>query len=139
MLHKLGLLVLPAVMAVSLVGCGGSGRQAIEGTVTLDGQPLEQGYIRLNPKSGTSSPVAGAQIENGSYSIAPERGVFAGSFLVEITSMRLSGRKLADPETGKAYAEKVQVLPARYNKASELNIEVVEGEKNHFDFELASK
>ena len=42
-------------------GCGRSGREAIEGTVTLDGKPLEKGYITFRPQSGTASPSAGRQ------------------------------------------------------------------------------
>ncbi|MBN2296813.1 MAG: hypothetical protein JXM70_30590 [Pirellulales bacterium] len=125
--------------AVFLVGCGGPGRQAIEGTVTLDGQPLQEGYVRLQPQPGTSSPAAGAPIEDGVFSIASERGIFAGKFFVEITAMRPSGRMLTDPETGQPYQEKVQVLSERYNKATELTVEVVEGESNTFVFELDSK
>lgn len=135
--QKLPLLILVAITA--LAGCGGSGRQAIEGTVTLDGQPLAEGYLRLRPEPGTASPAAGAPVKDGAYAIAPEGGTFAGKFRVEITAMRPSGRKLTHPETGQPYDEKIQVLPPRYNKASELRVDVVEGEANRFDFELVSK
>ena len=67
------LLVLPLV--VLLLGCGERdrlNRQAVCGSVTLDGKPLARGAIPFQPeeKTGTST---GAVIEDGRYAIAADR------------------------------------------------------------------
>ena len=63
--------VAAAIAAALLIcGCGGAGgRQSIEGTVTLDGKPLEKGQITFVPQSGTQGPTAGAEIIAGRFAI----------------------------------------------------------------------
>jgi len=143
-LRHLCLLVL-WVCAV-LFGCDKSGRQALDGTVTLDGEPLPQGSIVFFPQPGTRGPTAGDNIVDGRFSIAPAEGTMAGTFRVEITASRKTGRKVADPtvqmmnpDAESALIDQTeQYIPARYNKQSELTAEVQEGRSNSFEFELTS-
>lgn len=133
---------LPAVagcLLALLVGCGqGVKRQMIEGTVTLDGKPLEKGYITLTPQAGTASPTAGAPIARGSFSIAAAGGVFAGKFRVEITSTRPSNKTVRTPRGVFSNVDE-QFLPARYNTQSELTVEVKSDAPNQLKFELTSR
>ena len=49
-----------AALPLLLAGCGGEGpfeRAAVEGIVTLDGQPLEAGTIVFEPAPGTPAAV----------------------------------------------------------------------------------
>lgn len=124
-------LVLASLFA--LAGC--SPPPQISGTVTLDGQPLPEGYIAFVPDgtgphaSGTGS---GANIVNGSYLLrAPQ-----GKYLVEITASKLlplpPGQKGMDGAT----EEVRQYLPDRYNSKTELKQEITATAK--IDFELKS-
>jgi hypothetical protein len=64
-----------------LAGCGPqSDRSSLEGTVTLNGEPLAEGSIALRPLPGTRGPTAGGRITNGTFAILPEQGTFAGPF-----------------------------------------------------------
>lgn len=121
-------------------GCGDTGnRQAIEGTVTIDGQPLDEGQITFLPQEGTEGPTAGAPVHNGKFVVAQEQGVFAGHFRVEITAVRPTGKTIADPETDQVIDDVEQYLPDRYNRESELTAEVKPGEINQLEFALETR
>ena len=121
-----------------VVGCSDSDRQSIEGTVTLDGQPLPSGSIIFVPQPGTESPTAGGKIEDGKFSVSSQKGIFAGEFGVQITATRPTGKKSRDPRTGVVMEDHEQYLPARYNTASELKVEVRAGAPNRFEFPMVS-
>lgn len=122
-----------------ICGCGGSsGRQSIEGTVTLDGKPLEKGQITFVPEADSGGPTAGAGIEDGKFAIPASRGAFIGKFRVKITASRLSSRKVLGIN-GKLVDEYVQFLPRKYNSESQLTADMKADAKNHFEFTLNSK
>ena len=121
-------------------GCGWeSGRRALEGTVTLDAQPLAEGSISFRPLPGTSGPTAGGKITEGKFSVSPEGGTFVGTFRVEITASRKTGRKVPDTIMAGEVDEVVQFIPARYNRQSELTAEVTDAGPNRFEFPLSSQ
>ena len=121
-----------------VVGCEQNpNRYAVEGTVTLDGEPLDEGQIRLVPQRGTSGPSSGAPIREGRFSIARDRGPFAGEFTVEITAVRETGEILNHPDEGPVPLT-AQYLPARYNSKSDLTASVKAGEPNLVEFKLTS-
>ena len=129
-----------ALASAFFSGCGDrSGRQAIEGTVSLDGKPLEKGQISFRPQQGTASPSAGGNIAGGKFSIAPERGLLPGKFRVEITASRPTGEKAVAPITGKMVTIEEQYLPAKYNEQSQLEASVGSGGPNRFEFAITSK
>jgi hypothetical protein len=126
--------------AMMLCGCGStSSRQSIQGTVTLDGKPLEKGQITFVPQADTRGPTAGAEISGGNFSIPTAGGTFAGKFRVEITASRLSGQKAADRFTGKPVDSFEQFIPRRYNTESRLTADVKAGTENRFEFATSSK
>ena len=128
------------VCLLLLAGCDGSGdRRGVEGTVTLDGQPLAEGSITMRPLPGTTSPTAGAKITDGKFTIPKEKGPLVGTFRVEITATRKTGRQIKDPLMGGMVEEVQQVIPSRYNRKSELTAEVTETGQNRMDFELNLK
>ena len=52
-----------AALLVTFIIClAGCGHQTIEGSVTLDGQPLAEGYIAFLPQKDTKGPGAGTKI-----------------------------------------------------------------------------
>jgi hypothetical protein len=74
--------LLAGLLAPVLLGCGSS-ESIVSGSVTVNGQPLQQGFITFFPTSGTKS-ACGAEVINGQYqakatSPGPRRVVIAGT------------------------------------------------------------
>lgn len=122
-----------------LAGCGSTPRLPVSGTVTLDGRPLESGYVVFRPTGKTPGPTAGAEIVDGRFTIEREDGPFAGDFRVEITAQRPSSRQVVDPETGRATTALEQYLPTRYNQQSELNATIPAESAKELRFALSSE
>lgn len=133
------LVALPGLLALVLAGCGDASRQPLQGSVTLDGRPLQAGYIRFRPEPGSSSPTAGGAVAAGTFSIDRNGGPMAGRFRVEITASRPVGRTTIDIETGERVQDLEQYLPPRYNSKSELEVEVTRRGDNTFQFDLQSE
>ena len=127
-----------ATLLMLLCGCGGSGRLALQGTVTLDEEPIEKGVIQFVPLPGTKGPSAGGTITNGAYLVIAENGVLPGRFRVEITASQATGRQLVDRSSAERIAERTNYVPARYNVSSELTSTVTVDGPNRFDFSLQS-
>jgi hypothetical protein len=127
------------IIAMSAVAwmAAGCGRQSIEGTVTLDDQAMEKGYINFRPMAEGKGQPVGAPIENGKYAIRPQAPM-QGPFRVEITAMGKTGKK-----TGRGAGARIdiegQVLPSRYNADSKLQVEIKPAQRNEFPFSLKSK
>ena len=122
-----------------LVACDSGERKSAHGTITLDGNPLAEGSISLRPEPGTKGPTAGAKITDGTYAVDSKDGTFVGTFRVEISASRKTGRQVLDTLTGMMVDEYEQIIPERYNQESELKAEVTEEGANEFNFELISE
>ncbi len=144
--HKRLALGLLFCMLLVVSGCAGSTRGAVQGKVTWDGDPLEEGeisFIPLDPKLG---PTAGAPIRRGEYAIDAARGPVAGKYRVQINAFRKTGRKVWDgmgdekaPAAQKNFVEEIEAfIPPRYNERSDLRATVEAGKVNHFDWPLKS-
>jgi hypothetical protein len=127
--------VVLAALLWTAAGCGA--RQTVEGKVTVDDRPLEQGYINFRPLSGAKGPPVGGPIEQGAYAIQLKTGL-EGRFRVEITSMGKTGKTYID-ESGAKVDVEGQVLPDRYNAQSTLEAELKPRQRNEFSFPLKSK
>lgn len=133
------------MLAAFMAGCGGGDgldRQAVSGSVTLDGTPLKEGQIQFFPAANAKDAIAtGARITAGSFSIDKEVGPIPGSYSVQITA---SGGEQAPPEgsdgmPGTGPKHDKELLPAKYNAQTTLKADVKAGEANKFDFPLTSK
>jgi hypothetical protein len=124
-------------------GCSGGGdgiaRQAVSGSVTFDGKPLDHGEIILNPIQ--AGPSAGGTVAGGAFKIDRSGGPAAGKYRVMIMSIQPTGRQVPDVEgpPGSKVAEQANVIPERYNFKTDLEIEVVREGPNQFTFDLVSK
>ncbi len=124
------LLSLPMVL-----GCGGSSDMGrVKGVVTLDGQPVADATVEFTPE-GEGRPSTGMTDANGHYELAYSakvNGAEIGRHNVKITTGGMkpdeSGNLVKVPET----------IPAKYNKKSELFVEVTSGGNSH-DFPLQSQ
>ena len=108
----------------------------VSGEVTVDGVPVEYGSIDFKPINGTEGPTAGATIKDGKYQVLPEKGPFEGEFRVEIVALKTIKKKSIDNVTGeKLDEEQVRFLPEKFNKNSELTVEL-SADKKVYDFPL---
>ncbi len=110
-----------------LCGCGSSGPPLadVEGTVTLNGKPLEGALLEFQPQ-GMGSPSYGSTDAQGHYELLytqEKTGAMIGSHLVRITTLNENERIL-------------ERLPPEYHRDSEITKEVVAGETNVIDFDL---
>ena len=136
--------VLLAVHIGCFVGCSEKGpeRASVKGTVTLDGQPLDNGYINFIPQGKGGGPNSGAEIrKDGTFSVSGEKGVIVGRNRVEIHATKKTGNKIpgvppAVPE-GTLIDEVAEAIPEKYNTKSTLT-EMIGSEENSIDFKLKS-
>jgi len=122
-----------------LSGCSsqsyeGPKRFEMSGTVTFDGKPITEGTISLIPAGGRGSRRVAATIENGAYSIPEESGPNLGKYSVEICAYEPVGPPGAAINEDMSVPTK-QVLPAKFNDKTTLEVEIVDGENVH-DFTL---
>ena len=131
--------VLCGVLLLFLPGCGSNGRVAVKGTVTLNGRPLHGAQIEFVPQLGTAAPTVGGDIVEGKFSIGADKGPLAGRYRVKIVKSGPTGRKIRDVRSNAIIDEYAQILPARYNEQTELEVEVTSGGPNDFTFTIEAK
>lgn len=127
-----------------IAGCGGGdegdglAREAVSGTVTLGGEPLDGASIHLFPNDPGSAGEASAVIENGKFTIPKERGPIAGAYTVKISTVQ---NVEVDPGAmpGDAPKRKPERIPKKYNAATTLNAEIKAGQPNELTFDLDAK
>ena len=112
------------LVAAALAGCSSDGAKGtVEGTVTHNSQPLEQGLIRFVPVDGKSQP-ADATITGGKYTA----DVPVGDHRVEITSPKVVGKmKMYDTADSPTVDRIEEAIPPKYNVSTELKMTVPKG------------
>lgn len=115
----------------------------VGGQITLDDEPLENATVRLeSPDTTYSYAVTDAR---GNYTLmlnSEQAGVTAGPKVVRITSLptpESNQSEIEELEEGDAppAATGLERVPACYNQASELQVEITESNRN-LDFHLNS-
>lgn len=115
----------------------------VGGQITLDNKPLENATVRLeSPDATYSYAVTDAR---GNYTLmlnSEQAGVTAGPKVVRITSLptpESNQGEIEELEEGDAppAATRPERVPACYNQASELRVEITESNRN-LDFHLKS-
>jgi hypothetical protein len=133
-------LILAFVLVVA--GCPNAnplGRQAVSGSVTLDGAPLDQGSISFQPTSGAATS-AGASIAGGQYSIAQEFGLPPGKYRVVISSGTGGGNGLdATGMPGETATPPKDRIPPEWNTNSKHLVEITESGPGEFNFDIQSR
>jgi hypothetical protein len=140
-MHKtlwLGVIVVFCVGLTVFNGCGPSnprGSLAVSGTVTFEGQPLDQGSIEFTSLPGETEARSGALIQNGSFSIPAHQGLPPGKYRVRVYSSEAVGMTGVPEAPGDSTKfEVTERIPAEWNTESEQEIEVTSGGRNEFDF-----
>jgi hypothetical protein len=105
----------------------------VSGSIELDGTPIEDGYIAfLDPKNVQRS--YGAPIKTGRFSLALEPGVKR----IEVTAQRLiPGKTVPGPSGGEIPAME-SYIPEKYNRNSELTIEIPPSGSRDLELKLVS-
>ena len=127
-----------------LSGCGASSdnlpREAVSGSVTIEGQPLAKGTIQFAPTSDKLPTTATAGINDGKYSIPRAEGLVPGTYKVAITSFdEVAETKSLHGLPGKVAPPPKNLISKQFNTDSNLTAEVKGGETNTFDFEVTKK
>lgn len=129
--------LLAAAVGVAVLGlaagCGGPPQATVSGTVTLDGQPVENGTISFYP-TANAGQTAGGGIENGRFTVTGS----PGEMTVLISANKVVGKQKMfkdGPETDKI----VELIPDRYNKTSELKVTLSPGVNEGVNFDLTTK
>jgi hypothetical protein len=139
---------LAALMLAALVGCGGGDalpREAISGTVSLDGQPLKEGVIQFMPAvtAAGGGTVAGGSILDGKFDVPRDQGPTPGPYSVTILSGGAGAEPLPPgtmPGEGPTKKPAREKIPAKYNAQTTLTAEVKKGGPNNaFKFDLTTK
>ena len=145
---RLSLIVILLGLSVVLTGCGSGGkRNKVSGTVKYKGTPVPAGAITFLNDKGTA--VGGAPIKDGAFEIPQAAGLAAGSYKVTISypdpkgvpaakegeapGLGDPGGKASDVPDPRAVKE---LLPAKYNSATELKADIKDGEANELTFDL---
>jgi hypothetical protein len=140
--HGVCLLHLSAwlIVAISVAGCNHAPpavkRAKVEGKVTVNGQPVANGFIRfmaLDPKGMNSA----ATIKDGHYSVAAEQGPTKGKYRLEFNVPSATKKRVPnDDAPGEFREEAPETLPAKYNTQSTTVRDVDPDKPQVFDFEL---
>lgn len=131
-------------LTAAWLGCGTAdplGRQAIEGTVVVDGEPLKRGDISFIATDTSSGARSGAVISDGQFTIPQDKGLVPGKYVVRILATDSTQDEALEVPFGTTPMQRPvpQRIPPRYNTQSNIVKEVVAGEDNHFDFEISTR
>lgn len=88
------------VAVIALAGCGHQDL-GVQGTVKVDGQPLEQGTVHFESVGGKQPIRGGAAVKDGAFTIAPtDKGMTPGNYKVSVEGYHKTGRQVKDPQRG---------------------------------------
>ena len=129
-----------AMFLLVFVGCGPrSDRLAVNGEVTLDGAPLDQGAIRLTSTGSEKLFASGAVVRDGKFHVPQEKGLPPGTYRVEISSPDTAAPPVVyksapgEPTLPPTAPERI---PPEYNSKSKQTIEVTTAGDNNFKFDI---
>lgn len=118
---------------ISLASGCSNGLSGVTGTVKLDGKPLEKAFVEFSPPDGR--PSMGKTNANGYYRLeysTSQTGVEEGEHTVRIFTHEDAS---VDMKTGEPTPAVKEIVPAKYNRKTELKKEVKSG-SNTIDFDL---
>jgi hypothetical protein len=113
----------------------------LEGDVSYDGRPIENGRIDLVPIDGTPGASAGASISAGRYEVPAAFGVRPdGVYQVRIIGLRKTGKtgmSRSDASGAQSIELQENFIPAVYNAQSTMKLNVSElADKKKTSFQL---
>jgi hypothetical protein len=132
-----------AFLLFNLTGCGGSDklpREAVSGTVSVEGKPLKTGLITFLPDDSNTPTQGGGVVLEGKYTIPRNQGLVPGKYRIVITSPedKPAPLDMTNNAPGMPPPPVKEVIPRQYNSESLLTADVKAGAKNEFEFNLVS-
>jgi len=127
------LICLPVLLSACPLGSGPK-TFPVNGKVTFHGTPLEAGVVTFHPL-GAGNP-SSASIDGGNFRLTGDAGLPPGQYRVEIISNVKTGKKIPGIGPDGQADEIRQVIPDRYNRSSELSIEIPASDGHGFQFDL---
>ncbi len=133
------------LLAVALVcqlmcGCGSepsAPRVAVEGTVTLDGKPLDGATIRFVPK-GTGQGAATLLVD-GRFRFDEATGPTAGEHQIVFSPPTPElPQAIAAMQSGQRDPLNIRAVPLQYQTPGRLQVTVADTDSNPLNFELSS-
>jgi hypothetical protein len=128
------------MMALALSGCGTRSGEEISGTVTLDGEPLSHGYVRLLPLGVARGETIIAEVQDGRFHVGREQGPLPGQHRVEISAPGAITQRipaLPPAPAGTMIEVTREGLPPDFNTNSTLTCDIKPG-VNELSFHLAT-
>jgi hypothetical protein len=123
--------VLVLTVCLLVVGCQGDGKVEVSGAVTVDGAPIESGFVRFVQEDNPNDTEVGTLV-NGQYHLRTT----PGRKRVEVVSRReVPGSRQPTPLDEPVMEE---YLPEKYHRKSELRADVAPRGPNAFDFALTA-
>jgi len=111
---------------------GESGRVAVQGTLSVDGNPISEGVVSFLPASKTKGPSSSGRIENGEFHINPDMGPGVGEYRLIVQVGNLYGATPAPSSqadtTGQAIA----------GQRFERIVSTESAGENHFSFDFSA-
>lgn len=125
-MRTMALLFALGATAAALTGCGRSGPRLydVSGTVTVNGKPLDQGTIAMDPADGKGD-ACGGEISGGRFRLRAS----TGPKRVTICAYCMTDMKGPDGNPIRR-----QYLPNKYNLQSQLKADVSPDQANDFEF-----
>lgn len=146
MTRLLSVIFLCLVVVFPLAGCrkqqNPDGRQDVTGKITLNGKPLKNGTINFSDKSPENAGGAGGLISQGSFTLTGEYGIKPGTYSVKIYAARDYDRatgEVATDQTPMGNLVPIDIIPAEFNKKSQMTFTVEEGKKNVFNLDIVAE
>jgi hypothetical protein len=130
----------PCIVLVALIGCS-TGGIPISGTVLLDGKPLSEGSISIEPADG-KGPTTGGTITNGKYELTGNAAPLPGKKTVRISGAFKTGRRIpaGPPLPAGTMVDEIGLrVPDAYSNQSTLTCEVSRDGSKPINFNLKSQ
>ncbi|MDR3198539.1 MAG: YgdI/YgdR family lipoprotein [Planctomycetaceae bacterium] len=128
------LLFITVLLPVFLItGCGSNYTGVdLTGKITVDGTPIENGFVSFTPSEGNRGTGVRVPISNGNYAA---KHVPVGKTRVSFTAVKKTGKKTKGLG-GEDVDEQVSIIPGKYKEGMETEIIV---NQQTLDFELTTK
>lgn len=140
--HRCGPVLAWGMLSIGLVGglagCQDAPVQAtvIDGSVTVDGQPLTAAVVTFEPLRGTTGPSASSPIFGGQFSVDRDAKLHGGTYLARVKMIPASLRRgLPDDQLASLPSDDV-MIDRRYDSDSQMNIELVPNQTNQVELEV---
>jgi len=131
-----------ALVLLSLSGCGSSDnlpREAISGSVAIDGKPLDSGLVMFLPDGADIATQGGASLVAGKYSIPRDQGLVPGKYKVAVSASDGGAETQVDNTNnapGMPPIPRKEIIPKEFSTGTMLTAEVKAGGPNEFNFNL---